>query len=64
MSAPRQVTVASVAELKAQLAAALAAKAIAEAIASYQEAGYGSLVTTPLHDALANVNFSLRQVKS
>ena len=64
MNAPRKINVESVAELRAQLAAALAAKAIAEAIASYQEAGYGSLVTDPLHDALANVNFSLREVKS
>jgi hypothetical protein len=64
MNAPRKDTPSSLAVLKAQLAAALAAKAIAEAIASYQEAGYGSLVTEPLCDALANVNFSLRQVKS
>ncbi|KQX34667.1 hypothetical protein [Variovorax sp. Root434] len=64
MSTASKTTLPSLAELKAQLAAALAAKAITEAIATYQEAGYGSLVTEPLCDALANVNFSLRQVKT
>jgi hypothetical protein len=64
MNAARKAAAIGLAETKAQLAVAQAARAIAEAIAAYQEAGYGSLVTEPLCDALANVNFSLRQVKS
>ncbi|MBT2337371.1 hypothetical protein J7E49_26155 [Variovorax paradoxus] len=64
MNAARKVAPISHEEAVAQLAAAQAAQAIAKAIAAYREAGYGSLVTEPLRDALANVNFSLRQVKS
>jgi len=64
MNAAQKAPTKSLAELKAQLAAAIAAKAIAEAIATSQEAGYSSLVTEPLCDALANVNFALRQVKA
>ncbi|MNL23430.1 hypothetical protein D3C87_1448190 [compost metagenome] len=50
-------------EAKAQLAAAQAAAAIAEAIDAYQAAGYRSLALDPLYDALATVNFSIRQAK-
>ena len=50
-------------EADAQLAAAQAAAAIAKAIEAYQTAGYRSLAIDPLYDALATVNFSIRQAK-
>ena len=64
MTAAFKASPLSFAETKANLAAAQAAAAIAQAIAAYRAAGYGSLVTQPLQEALAHVNHSIREVKS
>ena len=55
---------ASFEELQAAHAAAQAAAALIKAIGAYEKAGFGSYVTQPLRDALLQVEFSMREVKS
>lgn len=52
------------AEAEAQQQADLAAETLRRAIYAYECAGYGSHVTQPLRDALANVEYSISEVQS
>lgn len=51
-------------EVEAQDTATVAASWLRRAIYAYEFAGYGSHVTQPLREALDNVEFSLREVRS
>ena len=51
-------------ERVAEIEAMKAFVALMQATEAYHEAGFGSHVTQPLRDALANVDYSLREIRS